>query len=48
MTQDEKNLLLKELCARIPYGVKVNAPFTSNKKENAKIPVIIPITSRLT
>ena len=36
MTQDEKNLLLKELCARIPYGVKVNAPFTSNKKENAK------------
>lgn len=36
MTQEDKYLLLKELCARIPYGVKVNAPFTSNKKENAK------------
>lgn len=25
MTQDEKALLLKDLCARVPYGVKVNA-----------------------
>ena len=24
MTQEEKNLLLKDLCARLPYGVKVN------------------------
>ena len=24
MTQKNKNLLLKELCARLPYGVKVN------------------------
>jgi hypothetical protein len=23
MTQEEKNLLLKDLCARLPYGVKV-------------------------
>ena len=23
MTQDEKDLLLKDLCARLPYGVKV-------------------------
>ena len=23
MTQNEKNLLLKDLCARLPYGVKV-------------------------
>lgn len=24
MTQEEKNLLLQDLCGRIPYGVKVN------------------------
>ena len=36
MTQEDKELLLKDLCARLPYGVKVNAPFTSNKNENAK------------
>ena len=24
MTQKDKNLLLKDLCARLPYGVKVN------------------------
>lgn len=24
MTQEDKNLLLKDLCARLPYGVKVN------------------------
>lgn len=24
MTQEEKNLLLKDLCARLPYGVKYN------------------------
>ena len=36
MKQEDKDLLLKELCARLPYGVKVNAPFTSNKNENAK------------
>ena len=24
MTQNEKDLLLKDLCARLPYGVKVN------------------------
>lgn len=36
MTQDEKDLLIKDLCARLPYGVKVNAPFTTNKEESAK------------
>lgn len=36
MTQEQKDLLLKDLCRRLPYGVKVNAPFTSNKNENAK------------
>lgn len=24
MTQEEKQLLLKDLCARLPYGVKIN------------------------
>lgn len=24
MTQEQKNLLLKDLCSRLPYGVKVN------------------------
>lgn len=24
MTQDEKSILLKDLCARLPYGVRVN------------------------
>ena len=25
MTQEDKDLLLKDLCARLPYGVKVYA-----------------------
>ena len=24
MTQEEKELLIKDLCARLPYGVKIN------------------------
>lgn len=28
MTQNEKNLLLKDLCCRLPYGVKVHAKYT--------------------
>jgi len=28
MTQEDKELLLKDLCARLPYGVKVNAKYT--------------------
>lgn len=27
MTQEEKQLLLKDLCARLPYGVKIHAEF---------------------
>ena len=27
MTQEEKELLLKDLCARLPYGVKVKSVF---------------------
>ena len=26
MTQEDKQLLLKDLCARLPYGVKVSSP----------------------
>lgn len=26
MTQEEKDLLLKDLCARLPYGVKIKTP----------------------
>lgn len=32
MTQEDKNLLLKDLCARLPYGVKVNVIYSN---ENA-------------
>ena len=27
MTQEEKELLLKDLCERLPYGVKVKTPY---------------------
>jgi len=30
MTQEDKQLLLKDLCARLPYGVKVTYPKLSN------------------
>ena len=26
MTQEDKQLLIKDLCARLPYGVKLNVP----------------------
>lgn len=29
MTQEEKDLLLKDLCARLPYGVKVQTTYIS-------------------
>lgn len=34
MIQEEKDLLLKDLCARLPYGVKISIPelWTSEKK----------------
>lgn len=33
MTQEEKELLIKDLCARLPYGVKIDIPnlFISTK-----------------
>ena len=32
MTQEDKELLIKDLCARLPYGVKVN--ITSKESKN--------------
>ena len=32
MTQSDKKLLLKDLCARIPYGVKVSARYTGTNE----------------
>ena len=37
MTQEDKELLLKDLCARLPYGVKVNGVFLNYNKDNGKI-----------
>lgn len=36
MTQDDKDLLLQDLCARLPYSVKVESVFinTDTKKKN--------------
>ena len=37
MTQEDKELLLKDLCARLPYGVKVESVFINadNKKRKS-------------
>ena len=37
MTQEDKSLLLKDLCARLPYGVKVNGVFLTYDKDKDKI-----------
>ena len=37
MTQEDKALLLKDLCARAPYGVKVNGVFLNYNKDKGKI-----------
>ena len=34
MTQEEKNLLLKDLCARLPYGAKVQFSYIIISKRN--------------
>ena len=31
MTQEEKNLLLKDLCARLPYGVKLHYHYANSR-----------------
>ena len=34
MTNEEKQLLLKDICARLPYGVKCKFFYTENKKSD--------------
>lgn len=42
MTQEDKDLLIKDLCARLPYGVKVHAKFidTDTNTEVEKVGVL--------
>ena len=35
MTQDDKDLLLQDLCARLPYGVKVESVFINTDTKKA-------------
>ena len=37
MTQEDKQLLLKDLCARLPYNVICQVEFTENGKYNSKV-----------
>ena len=41
MTQEEKQLLIKDLCARLPYGVKAEARGWDDEKEEE---VLVPVT----
>jgi len=41
MTQKEKQLLLKDLCARLPYGVKVDVSSVEEWKELTLTPFIL-------
>ena len=36
MTYEDKELLLKDLCARLPYGVKVESVFLNNDTKKRK------------
>ena len=36
MTQDDKDLLLQDLCARLPYGVKVESVFINTDTKKRK------------
>lgn len=36
MTQEDKELLLKDLCARLPYGVKISIPELFTNKETVE------------
>ena len=37
MTQEDKELLLKDLCARLPYGVKVCARYNTGNRYTTEI-----------
>lgn len=38
MTQEEKELLLKDLCARLPYGVLIEVDYLCNDEWQSKYP----------
>ena len=40
MTQEEKRILLKDLCGRLPYGVKVCARFNTGNRYTANVTAI--------
>ncbi len=40
MTQEDKKLLLKDLCARVPYGVKVCARFNTGNRYTTNVTAI--------
>ena len=40
MTQEEKDLLLKDLCSRLPYGIKVHAKYIDTDNEVEKVGVL--------
>lgn len=42
MTQEDKELLLKDLCARLPYGVKVSLKY-KNKHLEGTLDAVYPI-----
>ena len=45
MTQEDKDLLLKDLCARLPYGVKIQTDYTDVKTlEGIQFPDYIGIS----
>ena len=37
MTQEDKELLLKDLCSRLPYNVICQVEFKENRKYNSKV-----------
>ena len=37
MTQEDKQLLLKDLCARLPYGVKIHVDYTFKSPYNVHL-----------
>ena len=37
MTQEQNALLLKDICARVPYGVKVRSKIPINQNEHKEI-----------
>ena len=43
MTQENKELLLKDLCARLPYNVICQVEFKENGKYNSKVMIFLAV-----